>query len=186
MRLGITRLFLTGCVVLIAVVGGLWTKVVPAGVNSANDTRCRYHNTQHENLSSCELAGADLAYLDLTGTLMIDTDLRGANMSGTYMVNANLCRANLAGAYLGIAVLDYSVLCHANLMGAYLGGASLWNVNFKEADLSGADLSNADMRYAILDRTNLDQVIWNNTVCPDGSNSDEPDGDNFTCFYNLM
>jgi len=52
-------------------------------------------------------------------------------------------------------------------------------------DLSGADLSNADMRYAILDRTNLDQVIWNNTVCPDGSNSDAPDGDGNTCFYNL-
>lgn len=184
MRLGITRMFLTVCVVLIAAVGGLWTKMVPAGVNSNNNGMCRFH-VPHENLSSCQLAGADLAYLDLTGTLMINVDLRGANMSGTYMVNANMCRANLNGAYLGIAVLDYAVLCHASLRGAYLGGASLWNVNLEQADLSGADLSGADMRYAVLDHTNLNQVIWNNTVCPDGSNSDAPDGDGYTCFYNL-
>jgi len=184
MRLGITRLLLTVCVVLIAMMGGFGTEVVPAGVNTSDNGKCSIH-VPNWNLNGCPLAGADLAYLDLTGSLMIDTDLRGANMSAVYMVNANMCRANLSGAYLGIAVLDYAVLCHANLRGAYLGGASLWNANLKEADLSGADLSDANLRYAVMGRTNLDQVIWNNTTCPDGSNSDAPDGDGFTCFYNL-
>ena len=79
----------------------------------------------------------------------------------------------------------HEFLSQATLRGAFLGGASLWNTNLKEADLSGADLSDANLRYAVLDKTNLDHVIWNNTICPDGSNSDAPDGDGFTCFYNL-
>ena len=29
------------------------------------------------------------------------------------------------------------------------------------------------------------EFIWNNTTCPDGTNSDDDDGDQFTCLYNL-
>jgi hypothetical protein len=53
-------------------------------------------------------------------------------------------------------------------------------------------LSNADLRDATLlgaERGNgvsLDGVIWGNTTCSDGSNSDDDDGDNFTCESNFI
>ena len=46
-------------------------------------------------------------------------------------------------------------------------GASLRGCNFSGADLSGVDLSLASLSGA-----NLTGVVWANTVCPDGSNSD--------------
>jgi hypothetical protein len=33
---------------------------------------------------------------------------------------------------------------------------------------------------------NLDGVTWGNTICADGSNSDDDDGDNFTCTSNFL
>ena len=50
----------------------------------------------------------------------------------------------------------------------------------------GADLTDADLRNASL-KPNYGhtQVIWNNTSCPDGSNSDDDDGDGFTCDKNF-
>ena len=109
---------LVGCA-LLAMAGMAWT-MGPGGETEAaladKDSRCR-HQARQGDLSSCKLDSANLAYLDLTDCLMVDTDLRGANMSGAYMVNANMCRCNLHGVFMGIAVLDYAVLCHANLSG---------------------------------------------------------------------
>ena len=60
-------------------------------------------------------------------------------------------------------------------------------VNWAYMDLSNADLSNANLRYAILydaDLTGADltAVYWDDTTCPDGTNSDD-NGD--TCENNL-
>ena len=41
------------------------------------------------------------------------------------------------------------------------------HADFRQADLTGADLSAANLTDA-----SLTAVIWNNTTCPDGTNSD--------------
>ena len=58
-------------------------------------------------------------------------------------------------------------LINADLSGADLSGASLRNVNLTGANLKGADLTGADVSGAT-----LEDVVWGNTVCPDGTNSD--------------
>ena len=55
-------------------------------------------------------------------------------------------------------------------------------MNFSNFDMSGADLSGSNLTGANLIGTNLQSVIWSNTICPDGSNSDD-NGD--TCENNL-
>ncbi|MGV9362465.1 pentapeptide repeat-containing protein [Amycolatopsis sp. NPDC003731] len=57
-------------------------------------------------------------------------------------------------------------LLHADLRNANLNGASLRN-----ADLTGADLSGASLRGADLKGATIKDVIWANTICPDGTNS---------------
>ena len=53
------------------------------------------------------------------------------------------------------------------LRGANLRGANLVNANLKGADLSGADLTGAQLRGA-----NVEDVVWQGTICPDGTRAD--------------
>ena len=57
-------------------------------------------------------------------------------------------------------------LSGTDLSGANLAGGDLSAANLNRANLSGADLSDADLSGA-----NLNRVIWSNTTCPDGTNS---------------
>jgi hypothetical protein len=50
------------------------------------------------------------------------------------------------------------------------------NADLRDATLLGADLKGTNV---------LDGVTWGNTTCADGSNSDDDDGDGFTCESNF-
>lgn len=119
------------------------------------------------SLRGCNFSGADLSSTDLAAVNLVDANLSGANLSGTNLADANLRGANLSGANLfGVNLGD------ANLSGANLSGANVSGVNLSGANLSGADLSGVDLSLASLSGANLTGVVWANTVCPDGSNSD--------------
>ena len=45
-------------------------------------------------------------------------------------------------------------------------------MNFSDFNMSGADLSGSNLTDANFIGANLESVIWSNTICPDGSNSD--------------
>lgn len=62
-------------------------------------------------------------------------------------------------------------------MGLDLAGVDLSDVYLVDANMTNADLSGADLTGATL----ID-VIWGNTTCPDGTNSNT-DGD--TCVNDL-
>ena len=55
-------------------------------------------------------------------------------------------------------------------------------MNFSNFNMSGADLSGSNLTGANLTGANLQSVIWSNTICPDGSNSDDNGN---TCENNL-
>jgi hypothetical protein len=71
---------------------------------------------------------------------------------------------------------------NSDLRGADLSLTTLWYVSLNNADLRDADLLGAKLRTG----TNLSGIIWGNTTCSDGSNSDDNDGDNFTCESNFL
>lgn len=71
----------------------------------------------------------------------------------------SLCpHANLSGAELNGLNLSYAKLNDAHLNSAQLGGA----------DLNRAHLDLADLRGALLTDAHLTDVVWYNTICPDG------------------
>ena len=104
--------------------------------------------TQHSftvivtNTPCAALAGCNLHGLDLSNAILAGADLS----SGTDLSNANLNKADLSGA---------------NLSFANLSGANLNKVDLTAANLTGA----------ITTGTNFNMVTWNNTTCPDGTNS---------------
>jgi uncharacterized protein YjbI with pentapeptide repeats len=131
------------------------------------------------DLVDAPLLGANMVETILTGVNMSGANLRGANLTAANLQNANLSQAslnyaNLSGADMSQANLDNASLVGANMKGAIIYGASFYYADFTLADLRGVDLSGADLTY----------VTWANTVCPDGTNSNEEDGDDRTCRSN--
>ena len=95
---------------------------------------------------------------------------------------ADLSYAHLFGVGLGNADLSGADLIGANLGDADLIGANLSGANLEYADLTRAVLAFANMSGANLENAYLTGVYWNDTTCPDGTNSDN-NGD--TCENNL-
>jgi uncharacterized protein YjbI with pentapeptide repeats len=130
------------------------------------------------------------------GGSFINADLRGANLYFATFSDANLSGANLSDSFLGIYTFEGAILQNANFSGSAISG-DMRNTDLRGADLSFTTLSyvslnNADLRNATLlgaelkVGTNLTGITWGNTTCSDGSNSDDDDGDDFTCESNFL
>src|SRR5688572_15632589 len=131
------------------------------------------------------------------GGSFINADLSGANLYFAFFRGGNLSGANFSNNSLSSVDFESSILQNAVFTGSYLFGVDMRNADLRGADLSFTTLwyvsmSNADLRDANLlgDElrvgTSLDGIIWGNTTCSDGSNSDDNDGDNFTCESNFL
>jgi hypothetical protein len=130
------------------------------------------------------------------GGSFINADLRGANLYFATLSDANLSGANLSDSSLSIYTFERSNLQNANLSGSGISGdmrntdlrgadlsfTTLWYVSLNNADLRNANLLGAELKVG----TSLDGITWGNTTCSDGSNSDDNDGDNFTCESNFL
>ena len=81
--------------------------------------------------------------------------------------------ANFSGSNLA-----YSDFYRQNFTNATFRGANLRATDFREADLTGADLTDADLtrvwgpNSTFNNYTVVTGVVWSNTICPDGTNSD--------------
>ncbi len=159
-------------------------KSATAKALSSNETDCRYLGP-YANLEHCNLAGRDLAGLNLSDSEMGYADLKGADLQG----------ADLLSAQLGYAQLTHADLRDANVV-SNLGGANLTDADLTGArveallldtDLTGANLTHTDMTGSELyvnnhqHEPNLTDVVWSDTTCPDGTNSDSDGG---TCANN--
>jgi streptogramin lyase len=115
---------------------------------------------------ACNLQGVNFQNLALVGA-----NLRGDHLQDAQLENIRLIGASLQGVRLQDALLGNAQLQYAHLTAAYLQGA----------DLSGANLTGADLTGAKLQGATLTGVVWSNTTCPDGTNSDNDVG---TCVNN--
>ncbi len=108
--------------------------------------------------SGANLSGDDLRGYDMTGAQLDMAALDDANFSGNLMVGANLTNSTLTNSDLNF-------------------------VDLTNADLSLVDFSGADLRGALLVTVSgMSTITWDNTLCPDGTNSDDNGG---TCENNL-
>jgi uncharacterized protein YjbI with pentapeptide repeats len=147
-------------------------------------------DSSHGNLDGIDFSGADLYGCGLGepyGTLTA----QHARFVGTY----------LAGGEVGNADLSYSDFSHANLSGVDIGESNLTGVNFSSANLSNAspyrnwqltnftsaNFTNANLSGVLFIKGMpgmvFTGVIWSNTTCPDGTNSD---ADGHTCVGHFL
>jgi uncharacterized protein YjbI with pentapeptide repeats len=120
----------------------------------------------------CNLSGADLTKLNLTGA-----NLRGADLSGATLSQANLTNTDLTGANLEGAVLNSANLSGASLTGANLKSASLENADLSYAGFISANLEAANLKDAKLQFTNFRGANFRLTTMDNGVvTSDKPYG----------
>ncbi|MFZ2056622.1 MAG: pentapeptide repeat-containing protein [Acidimicrobiales bacterium] len=137
--------------------------------------------------SAAAYPGIDLAECSLTSAALSGANLDGADLSVANLESANLTEAalegaNLASAWAPDATLTDAKLDGANLTAAVLGGASLADASLVGTDLTGADLSDASLDGANMLGADLNDVEWDNTTCPDDTNSNSDGG---TCIGHL-
>lgn len=111
----------------------------------------------------CNLSGADLTQLNLTGA-----NLRGADLSGATLSKANLTKADLTGANLEGAILNLANLNSASLTGANLKSASLENADLSYAGFISANLEAANLKDAKLEFTNFRGANFRLTTLANG------------------
>jgi outer membrane protein assembly factor BamB len=123
---------------------------------------------------SAQGADCNLSHYTATkGTLNLkNANLSGCSLPGVDLTGANATNANLTGAYLDAANLSSATLSQAQLEGAVLTRVNLTGAKLNFANLSGASLTGAT----------LSGVTWNQTTCPDGTNSNNDGG---TCTGHL-
>ena len=129
------------------------------------------------------LSGANLSGLRLTDMNFHDGDFRSTNfthavLSGAHFYNANLRDSNLSGAHLDSAYFNNAIISNSDLTYSNLRYSQLFGADLTDSDFSNAILTEADLR-----NTTLTGVIWSNTTCPDGTNSNDNGG---TCENNII
>ena len=111
------------------------------------------------------IRNVDLAGLDLS--VRAPEYISAANLTGcpSSLFEGYICTG---GAILGplVRLIDVD-LSGFDLAGVNLSGSLVSGVNLIDAELSNAELSG---------------IIWNATICPDGTNSDD---NGYTCENNL-
>ena len=124
-------------------------------------------NLNDANFENANLTKANLTLVNLNGANLTLVDLNGANLTGAILTDADLTSGTLEGANLTLV----------NLSGANLSSANLSDASLALVDLAGANLSGATLTGATgLKATTLKTVVWSNTTCADGTNSNNDGG----------
>jgi hypothetical protein len=124
------------------------------------------------------LSGANLSGAYLNGLSLVGADMNNANFSGAVFINvstflASMTNANFTGASFTNVILSFANMTRSIFKNAHFTSANLSSANLTSATLLGAT--------GLLTAT-LTGVIWNKTVCPDHTTSNQDGG---TCVGHL-
>ncbi|MDO8753651.1 MAG: pentapeptide repeat-containing protein, partial [Anaerolineales bacterium] len=151
-------------------------------------------NGPFTDCADAELSYADLRQLDLRNALLLGADLTNADLRGADFTGADLRFAHFQNVTMNETTtidekwrLVWNIVSRGargkDLSGIDLSSAALSFSDFTRATLVGVDFSNTLLIGANLTDANLTGAIWNNTICPDGTNSNNHAG---TCINNLQ
>jgi len=146
------------------------------------------------DLTGADLSGAQLEDLELNGVYFGSVNLHGANLHGTKLNYANFCNrlepgncsdftdADMRGIQYFRTSFLASNFTNANLEGAF-GTCTYFNDQVEcGGDFTGATFINTNLLKVVTFKA--ERATWQNTICYDGTNSDDFDGDGRTCLGN--
>jgi len=127
---------------------------------------------------------ADLPFICPYCIIVNQADLlRDRNLVDAYLPFANLGATTLNGSDLTRPTLDNVDFSNGNLNGTNLTNTTLYKAKFVDADVSEAivegmsahqaDFTDATLRDAVGTPADTGGILWDNTTCPDNTNSDD-------------
>lgn len=132
-----------------------------------------------------KFAGKDFSRSQLLFSTFADADISGVNLKGAYFRSMTFRNANLTGADLselrnsmGLTTVSDLIMNGANLSNANLSNNILQDSDFRTANLQNTNFSNTKfIRVKFtgaqnMSTTNLTGATFEETTCPDGTNSD--------------
>lgn len=143
--------------------------------------------------AGCELnrfadkfAGKDFSNAQIYSSYFADANLqgvifKGGNLNGSDFNHSDLTNADLSdlvdfnGGADGGSVLNFygANLTNTNISNVLLRGSNFTNTILQNTNFTNSNFENVNFTGATMMSTaNLTSVVWNNTTCPDGSNSD--------------
>ncbi|HSX43486.1 MAG TPA: pentapeptide repeat-containing protein [Candidatus Saccharimonadales bacterium] len=174
-----------------------------SGTNFSNATLSGTLDLQNANLSNTNFSNTTW------GGFVISADLRTASLNGATLGSdftaSNFQSVDFRTVLLSGAEFDHSNLSGSNFSGTHNGqfgaatNTSFANANFSNATLhdvywdfsviatnvnfSGASIADSNFTNINLSSANVTGVTWSNTICPDGTNSDNNGN---TCIGHLV
>ena len=159
------------------------------------------------NLTGADLSGSNLRGVDFTNAILAgvnmkdaeidrdtdfeEADLSGADLSRMDLTNCKFEKADLEDAVLSDGTFERCDFKEAIFKDANLVDSKFVNSDFEGADFEGADLQDvefedSDLEGAVnMDRAeNIRDVRWDDSKCPDGTESDADGSD--TCIGHLV
>ena len=148
-------------------------------------------NLSNSNLSNASAGGVDFSNSNMTNVNLYGASvsanfesaiLVGANFNNTSAGEANFSSADFSGAtmqsvYLNQSNLSNANLTNTNLTDVFMSQVNLMNVEWNSSNLTNVDLTHADLTGSLnFDTTTRTGVVYFNTICPDGTNSDDNGG----------
>jgi hypothetical protein len=112
----------------------------------------------------------------------VGAQLPGWSFQGADFSYADLTDANIQEIQGNLINLTHANMTHASLRYAQFQFGKLGASTLTDADLTGADMLGADLTRATLTNATLDGIDWDDTTCPDGTNSNSH---GFTCTGHL-
>lgn len=132
------------------------------------------------------LRGANLTGKNYSGADLSGQNISGSNLSNGTFNNVNFSSANLSGSNGSLGSYISSNFTSANLTGGNFSRANFTGSNFTNAILTGANVSNANftnvnltganLKGASFHGTTITGATWSNTICPNGTNSNNDGG----------
>lgn len=119
-------------------------------------------------LHHLDFSGHDLTGVVFDDGIMSDMDFSGANLTNAQIgtglftaINTNFSNANLTNADIQWGFYDDVDFTNANFSGAEFIWDSNSDFRFTRVNFTGVDLTGF----------NISGIVWNDTICPDGTNS---------------
>jgi uncharacterized protein YjbI with pentapeptide repeats len=137
-------------------------------------------NFTDTDLAAVEIHNMDLSGNDLTGvgnlgdgggfhsSNLSGTDFSGVNITDTFFESSNLTGADFSSTTNPNSFVSFE---GSNLTNTDFTGASLVSGQFIGVSGSNTDFTNANLTGADFSGHSLTSIVWSNTTCPDGTNS---------------
>jgi hypothetical protein len=115
--------------------------------------------------------GQDLQCANFAATELFQPNFSYANLFRAIFDDAEVHQGVFVGAYMGGVRFDLAELYGPDFTNVNLTGASFANVEMTDPNFSGANLGGANFTSVI-----MTGAVWDNTICPDGQNSNDVGG----------